>query len=139
MVGTAQEYNFGIGIRGGFPNGITAKGMIPFKKIGIEGVFGDRGNGKNSLMLMAEFHNKFAPNRMEGMFWYFGAGPHLGFSTKKDYADSGTDYGLIFVGGFEFQFPRAPFVMGIDYIPMLNFRDEVLDHNGGAFFRYVFK
>lgn len=75
----AQDYNTGIGLRGGLSNGLTVKHFIG-NKTAIEGIFDSRWHGF-SLTGLYEIHNQaFNTERLN---WYYGVGGHIGFWDTK--------------------------------------------------------
>ncbi|PCJ67561.1 MAG: hypothetical protein COA58_00045 [Bacteroidetes bacterium] len=137
----AQDYNTGIGLRGGLSNGLTIKHFIS-EKAAIEGLLASRWRGFNITGLY-EIHNQaFSVDRLN---WYYGPGAHIGFWNGKEvkWADDDKDYtviGLDFILGLEYNFKEVPFNLSIDYKPSFN----LSGHNGfwgdgGALsLRYIF-
>ncbi|MDA3780992.1 MAG: hypothetical protein PF487_12345, partial [Bacteroidales bacterium] len=99
----AQEYNTGIGFRGGFSNGLTVKHFMG-EKNAIEGILTTRWQGFNITGLY-EIHNRAF--EVEGLNWYYGFGGHIGFWNGSDvsWADDDASYSVIGVDG----------VLGLEY------------------------
>lgn len=75
LFGNAQDYNTGIGLRGGFANGLTIKHFVN-NKAAIEGIIASRWRGLE-LTGLYEYHNRaFQTDRLN---WYIGFGGHVGF------------------------------------------------------------
>jgi hypothetical protein len=60
----------------------------------------------------------------DGLTWYFGAGPHLGF-LGGDYEDVDSDFaslylGLTLVGGLDYSFRDTPINLSLDWTPRIN-------------------
>ncbi len=117
----AQDYNTGIGLRGGFANGLTVKHFIN-RKAAIEGILDTRWRGFD-ITILYEVHNRaFDVDRLN---WYVGIGGHAGF-WNGDYApwgDEGTNYSVIGVDGIlgiEYNFSTVPINIGLDWKPAFN-------------------
>ncbi|MFO7875535.1 MAG: hypothetical protein R6U55_03000, partial [Desulfovermiculus sp.] len=68
LFGNAQDYNTGIGLRGGFANGLTIKHFVG-EKAAFEGIVSTRWKGFQ-LTGLYEIHNvAFQTERLK---WYFG-------------------------------------------------------------------
>jgi hypothetical protein len=137
-----QTYKTGLGLRGGYPSGITAKHFISGTNA-IEGVlsFGWGGFGITGLY---QIHNQIpdAP----GFKWYYGGGAHLGTSNAaKGNPWSGTTGSKVFIGvdgvlGAEYVFAEAPISISLDVLPILNIVEDLgVWFNAGLSVRYTFK
>jgi hypothetical protein len=137
----AQDYNTGIGLRGGFESGITLKQFIS-NRSALEGIIATRWRGVEFTGLY-EIHNQAF--HVERLNWYFGFGAHVGF-WNGNYADWGTPgsryavLGIDGILGMEYDLKEIPVNIGIDWKPALN----VLGYSGfwvdgGAVsIRYIF-
>jgi hypothetical protein len=137
----AQDYNTGIGLRGGFESGITLKHFIS-EKSALEGIVATRWRGVEFTGLY-EIHNQAF--HVERLNWYFGFGAHVGF-WNGNYAGWGTPgnhyavLGIDGILGMEYNLREIPVNIGIDWKPALN----VLGYqgfwvDGGAVsIRYIF-
>jgi hypothetical protein len=118
----AQDYNTGIGLRGGFSNGLTIKHFISSKSA-LEGIFASRWRGLEITGLY-EVHNRAFNS--EQLKWFIGFGGHVGF-WNGDYAKWGTPgiaYTVIGVDGIlgiEYSFREFPVNIGVDWKPAFNF------------------
>ncbi len=140
---TAQDYNTGIGLRGGFSNGLTIKHFIS-EKGALEGIISSRWRGIE-LTGLYEIHNQaFNVDRLK---WYIGFGGHVGFWNgkyhKNYWGEPNTSYTVIGVDGIlglEYSFREVPINIGIDWKPAFNFVGyNGLWVDGGAFsIRYIF-
>jgi len=138
---SAQDYNTGIGVRGGFANGLTIKHFIG-SKVAIEGIIATRWRGLE-LTGLVEFHNvAFNTERLK---WYYGFGGHVGMwngrYTKWGHPDNSyTVVGIDGILGLEYSFNEIPFNIGIDWKPAFNFVGySGFWADGGAIsFRYIF-
>lgn len=120
----AQDYNTGIGLRGGFTSGITFKNFVS-EKAAIEGIVASRWRGF-SITGLYELHANTI-FEVERLNLYYGGGAHIGFwngnynpwftNTNVSYTVVGVD-GII---GFEYNFSEAPINVSIDWKPVINF------------------
>ena len=110
----AQDYNWGVGIRGGLrDSGITVKGNIGGANM-LEGILGfDRGTNVYVL------YERNVPLDGKGFNFYYGVGGNMG-EWKKDGHGEFT-IGIDGVIGCEYKIDGAPIALGIDYKPCLNF------------------
>lgn len=137
----AQDYNTGIGLRGGFDNGITIKHFVS-SNTAFEGIIASRWRGVE-FTLLYEIHGRaFDTDRLN---WYAGFGGHIG-SYDGDYArwgDRGESYTVIGIDGIlglEYNFAEVPFNVSIDWKPAFNFYGySGFWADGGALsVRYIF-
>lgn len=132
----AQDYKTGIGLRGGFANGLTIKHFVSGKSA-FEGIISTSTKwGGYELTVLYEIHNRAF--NVENLNWYFGFGGHIG-SYDVDKL-SGTIIGIDGVLGIEYSFSEAPINIGLDWMPVFNI---VGDSNfwgdrGALSIRYIF-
>lgn len=117
----AQDYNTGIGLRGGFANGLTIKHFIN-GKTALEGIFATRWKGFEITGLV-EFHTRAF--KTERLNWYAGFGAHAGFWDGENvkWGTPGEEYtvlGLDVILGLEYNFKSVPFNISIDWKPEFN-------------------
>jgi hypothetical protein len=119
----AQDYSTGIGLRGGFANGLTIKHFVS-ERTAFEFLFASRWRGLEITGLY-EIHN--IAFHEERLHWYYGLGAHVGFwngdYTNKYWGEPGTSYTVIGIDGIlgiEYNFREAPFNIGIDWKPAFN-------------------
>ena len=139
----AQDYHTGIGLRGGFSNGLTVKHFTG-EKSALEFILDSRWRGVE-ITVLYEVHNvAFDTERLK---WYYGAGGHVGFwngdYTKNYWGDPGQSYtvvGLDGILGLEYSFREAHINLGIDWKPSFNFIGySGFWADGGAIsIRYIF-
>jgi len=108
----AQDYNTGIGLRGGYGWGITAKHFLN-QSNAIEGFFYGYPNGFN-LTGLYQFHNRAFD--VDYLRWYYGFGAHIG-----NYSSSYFVFGIDGIIGIEYTFSEAPINIGLDFNPHVNF------------------
>ncbi len=124
LFSNAQDYNTGIGLRGGFANGLTIKHFVG-SQTAFEGIIASRWRGVE-LTLLYEIHGRAF--QVERLNWYIGFGGHVGFwdgdNTSKYWGEPGTSYTVIGVDGIlglEYNFAEIPFNVSIDWKPAFNF------------------
>ncbi len=117
----SQNYNTGIGIRGGLSGGLSVKHFIGAGSA-LEGILFTRWAGFGITGLY-EIHREIsAPN----FDWYYGFGGHIGFWDGYDdhpYFDDGKSYTVIGVDGIigiEYTFEVIPLNLSLDWKPALN-------------------
>ncbi len=141
--GKAQDYNTGIGLRGGFANGLTIKHFVS-SRAALEGIIASRWKGIELTGLYEVHGRAFSTDRMK---WYIGFGGHVGFwngdNTNKYWGEPGTSYtviGLDGILGLEYNFIEVPINIGIDWKPTFNFYGySGFWGDGGAIsIRYIF-
>ena len=137
----AQDYNTGVGLRGGLSNGLTIKHFVG-NKAAFEGILSTRWQGFDITGLY-EIHNEaFEVDRLK---WYYGFGAHIGFwdGDNVSWGTPGSSYtviGMDGILGIEYSFSEAPINIGIDWKPSLNvFGNSKFWGDGGALsIRYIF-
>lgn len=137
----AQDYQTGIGLRGGLGAGLTIKHFVN-NKAAFEGIFDSRWHGL-SITGLYEIHARaFNTNRLN---WYYGFGGHIGFWDGKYYRDVHNTDNYTIVGvdgilGLEYNFKEIPFNLSIDWKPVLDLSGSSgFWGDGGAIsIRYIF-
>ncbi len=137
----SQDYNTGIGLRGGFASGLTVKHFLNESKA-VEGIFDSRWHGFSITGLYEIHAEAFNTPRLN---WYYGVGAHIGFWNGQYYRnyDNRKDYTVIGIDGIlglEYNFEEIPFNLGIDWKPALNLvSNSAFTGDGGAIsIRYIF-
>ncbi|MGE0079026.1 MAG: hypothetical protein AB7S48_14295 [Bacteroidales bacterium] len=138
----AQDHNTALGLRVGYPSGITAKHFFG-KKSALEGIvsFGWGGVGLTGLY---ELHNEVSGT--DGLNWYYGLGAHIA-TAKADKHNpwenkSGDEFFLGADGiiGLEYTFKNAPINLSVDIMPIINVVESPgIWFNAGLSVRYAFK
>jgi hypothetical protein len=121
MTSIAQEYNWGIGVRGGLASGVTAKFFYEGDKA-WEGILTTRHEG---LMLTAlhEWHTSISP----GFSWFYGVGAHLGTWPGNNDFDGDLVIGIDGIIGLEYEFYSEfsiPLTLALDYKPAFNLIED---------------
>lgn len=116
----AQDYNTGIGFRGGSTNGITVKHFIS-SNTSVEGILGSRWKGFNVTGLYEIHANAFNTPQLN---WYYGFGGHLGsYSGSNNRYSDGDNHlvvGVDGIVGIEYNIKEIPFNIGLDWKPTLD-------------------
>jgi len=140
-VNNAQDYKTGIGIRGGYFNGLTFRHFIN-PTSAWEAIVDTRWRGTQIIGLYEGYNPAFNTERMK---WYVGVGAHVGFWNGK-YPYWGVDGKHYTVGGvdgifgFEYNFTKVPISLGFDWKPELNFIGYTgyWDNGGACAVRYTY-
>jgi hypothetical protein len=139
----AQDYKTGIGLRGGFDNGLTVKHFVS-SGTAFEGIVASRWQGLE-FTLLYEIHGRAF--QVERLNWYIGFGGHVGFwndnNSSRYWGEAGESYTVIGVDGIlgiEYNFEAIPFNIGLDWKPAFNFFGYTgFWGDGGALsVRYIF-
>jgi len=136
----AQDYKQAIGLRGGLHSGVTYKNFIT-NTTAIEGIIHSRWRGLELVGLL-EHHNEISS--VDGLFWYYGYGAHVGFYDAKytHWSESGS-YTVIGIDGIlalEYKIRSAPISIGVDWKPYFNIigYSGFFGDGGALFIRYTF-
>ena len=137
----AQDYNTGIGVRGGLYNGVTIKHFLS-QRSAVEGLVATRW-GSINLTALYEIHNDNAFD-VDRLNWYYGIGGHVGLwdgdnipgSPVGSYLAVGVD-GIL---GIEYNFAEIPINVSLDWKPRFNILGYSKFYgDAGAFsIRYIF-
>ncbi len=137
----AESYDTGIGIRGGWASGLTAKHFIG-DKAALEGILSTRWRGFNITGLY-EIHNIAFDT--PGLYWFYGFGGHIGFWDGNrnpwfDDTDNYTVFGIDGIIGMEYVFADLPLTVGIDWKPAINIAGHggFWGDSGALSIRYIF-
>ena len=158
----AQDYKTGIGLRGGWLGGLTAKHFVKDGRA-IEGIlssgWGWRGYQFTALY---EIHKAaFTKDDVKGFFWFYGGGLHFGrYPYKKYYSEwhptqgntgyytyyhdnyNYSTFGIDGIFGLEYKIDEVPITLSLDVKPFIEFVTygdyPVRFWDGGFSIRYVF-
>ncbi len=139
--GFTQDYKTGIGLRGGYFNGLTIKHFVGSKSA-FEGLVVSRWKGF-AITGLYEIHNQaFNADRLK---WYIGFGGHVGFwnGDNAKWGEPGTNYtvfGIDGILGLEYSFREVPINIGIDWKPAINLSgySGFWGDDGAISIRYIF-
>jgi len=136
----AQDYNTGIGLRGGWGTGLTIKHFIGTNKA-VEGILDSRWHGIGITGLYEIHTRAFDVDRLN---FYYGIGGHIGFWDGY-YSHWGDNMNYTVVGidgilGLEYNFKEIPFNLSLDWKPAFNIAGYTgFWGDGGAIsIRYIF-
>lgn len=123
----AQDYNTGIGVRGGLSNGLTVKHFLN-SNAAVEGILSTRWQGVNITGLYEIHSQAFQTPRLN---WYYGLGGHIGFwdgNRNHPWFNDGsyTIVGIDGIIGLEYNIEPIPFNISLDYKPAIN----LIGHTG---------
>lgn len=137
----SQDYNTGIGLRGGPYIGFTVKHFLS-EKSAIEGIVSTRWKGIEFTGLYEIQNQAFNVDRLN---WYFGGGAHLGFynGNYTKWGTTGTTYttaGIDGILGLEYNFSEVPISLSVDWKPAFNIigYSGFWGDNGALSIRYIF-
>jgi hypothetical protein len=132
----AQDYQSAIGLRLGYPFGVTFKHFFN-ESAAIDLFVGTRYSG---LTFGANYEiHKSLPD-VAGLRWYWGPGAIF---TFYDYGGVGSsNFGIDGVLGLDYTFADAPFNLSLDFMPTFLFGEDYyggFEIFGGVSARYIFK
>ena len=129
----SSSYSTAIGVKL-YPGTITLKRSIDGNKY-LEGQAAFFNKGFRATVLY-EFHNDI--NAVEGLRWYYGAGPHLGFYNSR-YYNGNTLLGVDGILGLDYKLSGTPLNFSLDWQPSFEFGDgSGFDGWGGLAVRIAF-
>ncbi|MFN4144945.1 MAG: hypothetical protein ACK4GN_03910 [Runella sp.] len=136
----AQDYRTAVGLRAGYPGGVTIKHFTK-PNMAIEGIIASRWRGVG-LTGLIEGHTRFLGiNRLN---FIYGAGGHIYFwgegRRNANPHNRNAIVGIDGILGFEYNFKAIPINLSIDWKPTLNVGvDNGFWGDDGAFsVRYYF-
>jgi hypothetical protein len=119
----AQDYKTGIGLRAGYPAGLTLKHYLN-RTAAFEGLLSTRWRGFEITGLYEINKPAFDINRLN---WYYGFGAHVGFWNGRytssywgTYGDQYTVVGIDGILGLEYNFEEIPVNLSLDWKPAFN-------------------
>lgn len=129
-VSHAQEYNTGVGLRGGFASGVTLKHFIS-RTDALEGILATHYRG----LLITGLYQKHTPAfDVMGLNWFYGGGAHLGVYNgryRRDWFENDGSHavvGLDGIVGIEYKIQEIPISISVDLKPAFN----LIGHTGFA-------
>jgi hypothetical protein len=118
----AQDYNTGVGLRGGPFNGFTIKHFLT-ATTAVEGVLSTQWSG---WLISATWEKHAQAFDVEGLNWFYGVGGQIGFWNQNNYPGYDPKHGnYTVIGvhgalGLEYTFKEIPFSIGADWKPAIN-------------------
>jgi hypothetical protein len=140
-VSAQSDYKVGVGIRAGWPTGVSAKYFFS-DSWAVEAIGTGRYRGIG-LTFLLEKHKPLG----EDFNWYFGGGLHGTFYSgqyyngphKKYYDEDTFSWGLDGVGGLEYVFSNIPISISADIKPAIEINyGPYFNFGSAATVRYVF-
>jgi hypothetical protein len=117
----AQDYKTSLGLRAGYPYGLTIKHFLN-ENNAVEGILASNYGGFVATVLLQNEHwTGFYP----ALNWYWGLGAHIGFwdAGANRYVNStysGSVIGIDGVLGLEYTFDEIPLNLSVDIVPGIN-------------------
>jgi hypothetical protein len=140
-VSLGQDYKTSLGIRLGYPYGLTVKHFVS-KKNALEGILASSWGG---FVATALYENEHWTGKYPGLNWFWGIGAHAGFwdqgnNPNIDETYVGSVIGADFILGLEYTFDELPVNLSIDVLPTFNIIGDTGwgGLNGAISVRYVF-
>lgn len=121
---SAQNYTTAVGARLGYDNGITLKHFFA-PASAFEGLLSV---SPRYFQLTGIYEYQQPLPGAPGLDWYVGLGAHLGNVYYKNYDGGRFLLGADLIGGLEYAFPTAPFVVSLDWKPSFNFTNDYNDY-----------
>ena len=136
----AQDYNTGIGLRGGFSQGFTIKHFIG-DNTAIEGIIGTYDfKGGVAVTGLYEIHARAF--EVPGLNWYYGFGGHLAFLNENhgNVEENTSVLGIDGILGMEYNIEDIPINISVDWKPAFDIigYTKAGFNRGALSVRYVF-
>jgi len=136
----AQDYRTSLGLRAGFPYGVTVKHFLG-PHSAVEGILASSWGG---FVITGLYENVHWTGQYPGLNWYWGFGAHVGFWDQDNrYIDDPnvtSVLGADFTVGLEYTFDEIPLNLALDIMPSVNLIGYTGwgGIHGGLSIRYVF-
>jgi hypothetical protein len=135
----AQDYKTSLGLRAGYPYGLTIKHFVS-EANAFEGILAANWGG---FVAIALYENEHWTGHYPGFNWFWGLGAHIGSWDNNPHVRStytGSIFGVDGIVGLEYTFDEIPLNLSLDLLPSVNL---IGDTNWGGIFsalsiRYVF-
>ena len=117
----AQDYRTSLGLRAGYPYGLTIKHFLS-KTNAVEGILAGSYGG---FIITGLYENEHWTGQYPGLNWFWGAGGHVGFwdagrNPNLDDTHTGSVIGLDAILGLEYTFDEIPLNLSLDLLPSFN-------------------
>jgi len=140
-VSFGQDYRTSLGLRLGYPYGLTVKQFLS-KTNALEGILASSWGG---FVVTGLYENEHWTGQYPGLNWFWGVGAHAGFWDAIDHPNIDDDHigsiiGADFIIGLEYTFDELPVNLSIDLLPTFNLIGYTGwgGLNGAISARYVF-
>lgn len=135
----AQDYKTSLGLRAGYPYGVSVKHFLN-QTNAVEGIVA---SSWGDLVITGLYENEHWTGQYPGLNWYWGFGAHIGFWSNNRYITDlnvGAVLGADFVLGLEYTFDDIPLNLALDIMPSVNLIGYTGwgGIHGGLSVRYVF-
>lgn len=137
----AQSYDAALGLRLGFPTGLTGKFFIS-ETDAIEGLlFFDFRNDVQSIGITGLYERHADPFNIPELLLFYGIGGGLGVWTHDGENSGGLAVGLDAIVGIEYNIPEVPINVSLDIKPNLQLIPNVGfgNINAALSVRYIIK
>ncbi|HUS85675.1 MAG TPA: hypothetical protein VMW76_00420 [Bacteroidales bacterium] len=136
---SGQDYRTALGLRAGFPYGITVKHFLN-ETNALEGILASSWGG---FVATALYENEHWTGQYPGLNWFWGLGAHIGFWDPEYNIyidDTGPVLGADLIAGLEYTFDEIPLNLSLDILPSFNLIGAKGwgGIHGGLSIRYVF-
>ena len=136
-----QDYRTSLGLRAGWPYGVTLKHFLN-EKNALEGILASNWGG---FVITGLYENEHWTGQYPGLNWFWGFGAHVGFwdagrNPNVDETYVGSVIGADAILGLEYTFDDVPINLSLDLLPTFNLIGYTGwgGINGGLSIRYVF-
>ncbi len=121
VTSAGQDYKTSLGLRAGWPYGLTVKHFIN-KKNAVEGILASNWGG---LVVTGLYENEHWTGEYPGLNWFWGIGAHAGFwdsDQNPHIIDTyvGSVLGIDGIAGLEYTFDEIPLNLSLDLLPSFN-------------------
>jgi len=135
----AQNYDRAVGIRAGFPYGVTGKMMLN-NVSAAEIILASRYNG---FVVTGLYELQYDISSVSGLAWYAGFGAHVGFYGDRYWDDDEKDGGMVLgpdgIIGLDYTFDSLPINISLDWKPGFHLiGNGFAGDNGALSIRLVF-
>lgn len=148
----AQDYKNALGLRAGFPSGITFKHF--FSGDAALEIIAGRSWGYRGFILTGLYEKHKQAFNVSGLYWFYGGGAHIGsfdgYYYNYGHRNKNYYYGYYYdrvlaigidgILGIEYKISDAPFTIGLDLKPSFDIVPFGYgDIDGALTVRYTFK
>ncbi len=121
FVSSGQDYRTSLGLRLGYPYGLTVKHFLS-KTNALEGILASSWGG---FVATGLYENEHWTGKYPALNWFWGVGAHAGFwdtgsNPNVDDTYTGSIIGADFIIGLEYTFDELPVNLSIDLLPTFN-------------------
>jgi hypothetical protein len=152
-VSKAQDYKNALGLRAGFPSGLTFKHF--FTGDAALEIIAGRSWGYRGFMITGLYEKHKMAFDVDGLYWFYGGGAHVGsyngyyynyghrnknYYSPYYYSERVIVIGIDAILGIEYKLKEVPFTLGLDLKPSFDlYPFGYGDIDGALSVRYTFK